>query len=233
MKILTTLILLISFCFQSKADQGPSQYFFEYNIYLENDSIVKGYSLEIQTFVWDDSLKSTHFLKSLLDQNEYKNQIPDSFSFYNEKIDFEYVRVGDTSKVKKHKSTLGKRDTIALDRIKRIEVLSQELHLPLPSIYSELSLSDSTWLSEKPVQSLFLYGEMCEFQVFVMEDDTVVNEAISTLIKIQNEVAKKRKGTNDYGNEYYKEQKALLDKYFEIFSILNEKKVVILEFCSC
>ncbi len=159
----------------------------------------------------EDSIKNQDFLKRILlvegTLNYYSEWIPFTCQFYDDTIEVIEIQ---------HP------DKIEFSLLTKIEVIKIHYQQGSIGIVHTLSESDSVWFNSKPIKTIKLIGDMCDFRIYIFANEdkvTVKFEEVKAFIE----------NDDTEGNDLEWSQK--LRKKLE--TIFKDERVVIVNICTC
>lgn len=148
-------LLLFLFClllFNLNAEYNG--YFFKLKLTLTNAKKVTVYTYKADAYLNHDSLKSTNYLKTVL--NEYdKNE--ERFTFFKQLISYKFLLNHEEKQSSIIYTTIDK-DFVLLSNIKSIVIEKMIKQSYYVGIFSEVSLADTNWMNQTPIQHLSVGG---------------------------------------------------------------------------
>lgn len=190
----------------------------------------KGY-VHIPTAYFElDSIQSTAYLKRVL--SRWWSEEDDTLTYFKERIIYNYKSSVTGTSQETYTYYLKGKTKIPLSSIKNItidEVFDWDF---VTTILVLKESSDLSWLKEKPIKSYFFSTFMCEEnQIFVYEENHVIEKLIKKLIEVNkelDEIETNEKKPNYNSTEYHNE---LTDKENEIYEKMKGYKIVVVTTC--
>jgi hypothetical protein len=181
-------------------------------------------------------LNDTEYLKKELYQQLCEGQ-RDTINYYQDRIGYEYkhrVWSGTAQKEIEQKDTiycLMNKKSIPFKDIKTITIDKAIAVSPFEQLSSELQLSDTTWLKQKPVKNVLFRGYLCTHRILVHSNSVKVDNLIRQLELKQKETDKKMKLFAENENDF-ESVLTIDDELWEIIDKFKREKVVIISVCT-
>jgi hypothetical protein len=225
------IFLLFLFSFHSSfAEYGGFHIKFE--LVLNDGSTEIGYEYLIENYIIEDSLRSDEYLLKAIMNNIIRDNSPDSLLFFEHRFPYYYSFPEDTSAEIFTIYYLSNKKRVQLKDLKKVHLLTIINQSYLSGISNNLSISDTSWIYSKPIQSFVFSGYLCSYLVYIHsktpKTDFLLNELNAVQLKI---------------NEAFKEQELQPDEFPEkeefdgdIYKILEElfnERVVVVGECTC
>lgn len=216
-------------------------WYIKFKITTQNQKELIGNIYLAQAYFEKDSIKNSNYLIERF--NTLDNRSEDSLVYYKNLLSYQYKQEEDTNTYTEY--GLINQAMIAIQQIKSIEVLNMIDFWYLLGISSGHSISDTTWMKNKPVEVFRTGGNLCDWQIFVHEATEKTKQTIQQLKNLTNsntsEIEKLEQELKYLdGAEYYKAkenieslEEGMDEKYQEILKSFDGEKVVIISFCSC
>lgn len=233
-------LLLFLFClllFNLKAEYNG--YYFKLKLTLANTKEVTAYTYKADAYLNHDSLNSTNYLKRVL--NEYdKNET--RFTFFKQLISYQFLVNPEEKQTNIIYTTIDK-DFVLLTNIKSIVIEKMIEQSYDVGIFSDLSLADSNWMKQTPIQHLSIGGYLNSYDLFIHQNSKKIVKILTELklLMEENELQWKEFDENSLNQVLGEEELAkkreelekIDDKIYQILLKIKREKVVIIGYYSC
>lgn len=239
MNKILVVILTVLFSFSAKAEYNG--YHISFTIEKVNGQKIKGYAYIAAAYLNLDSLQNTKYLKKALDQDRQEDWADrKSLTYYKSRIVYNYTSVFDQQS--SHEYYLTEEATLGYKSIKKITV-DDMIDWSYLSGMTVLKTSDLTWLDSKPAKSYALSAFLCDYQLFVHENnkkiDTIIGRAQSLmeeLALLEHNISEQQ--SNGSENDEIEAQldeihEKIDDEISKAIKQLEGYNIVIVSFCTC
>ncbi len=157
------LIVVMATCLlwsvAAKADYNG--YHIQFTIEYKNGKSNTGYAYVAAGYFNTDSLKSTSYLLTALDQNAKGISENDSLVYFKHRLKYNFQIPGDTTNEKFHIYYLTGLSSVAFKAVKALTIDTLIDFGYGTTIASALSIADLSWMKTKPKASYVFGGYLC------------------------------------------------------------------------
>jgi hypothetical protein len=230
MRKFVVLLLGILFSTSIKAEYNG----FHITISIENEKgkLSKGFVYVASGYLTQDSLNNSDYLKRALNQGWKDSDKQNRFTYFKERIEYEYTAVWDSSGTKNSIYYLTGKTHISCKAIKKITVEDMIDFGYAQAIANEIHASDTVWMKREPIRKVSFGGYLSFYQIFVHENSPKVNAIIEQLELKQKEIGNSEL-QEDYGNSDYQRGDKIDAELWAIIKKLNKQRVIIVATYSC
>ncbi len=230
MRLFLIIVIIFSSFQSSFAEYGGLQIKFE--LVLNDGSTEIGYEYLIENYVIEDSLKSDEYLLKAILNNIIRNNSPDSLMFFEHRFTYYYSFPEDTSAEIFTIYYLSNKKGVQLKDLKKVHLLTTIHQSYLSGISNILSISDTSWIYSKPIQSFVFSGYLCSYLVYINSKTSKTDSLINDLNTVQIKISEAFKEQELHPDEFPEKEEFDGDIYKILEELFNERVVIVGE-CTC
>lgn len=216
----------------------------EFTIELNNGEKVIGYNYLASVYQSDKTIDYKEFLEKnyeIVLRNQYNDSLGELTYFLN-RIKYNYLDYNGDSRFI---YTLTDKKAIDKQQIKSFKIIELTSQSYAIGISTEHKWEDRFWMSKNPIEKISTAGYLCEFQIFIHETNSNIEQLKKKLeivaIELDKEIKEQQKILeNSNGKSYHEagdkieELEGFIDiRISELLQEFNGMKVVIISMCTC